>query len=54
MPVQNSILSILVSSEAHSDALLKRSNELQYLGGIATEELEHMVRKIVETNHNLQ
>lgn len=48
--MQTSILSILLSPEAHQDTLLKILNESHILEGIATKDLEYVMGQIVETN----
>lgn len=45
-----SILSLLLSSEAHRDALLKILNESHVPEGTATKDLEHTVGQIVGMN----
>lgn len=45
-----SSLPLLLSSEAHWDALLKILNESHVLEAIATKDLEQIVRQIVGTN----
>lgn len=49
-PAQISILSLLLSSEAHRDALLKILNESQVPEGTAAEDLEYVVGQIARTN----
>lgn len=45
-PAQISILSLLLSSEAHRDALLRILNESHVPEGTATKDLEHIVGQI--------
>lgn len=49
-PSQILILSLLLSSEAHHDELLKSLNESHVPEGIATKYLEHIVGQIAGTN----
>lgn len=48
--MQISIISLLLSLEAHHDALRKILNESHVREGIETKDLEYMVGQIAETN----
>lgn len=50
LPGQISILSLLLSSKAHYDVLLKILTEYHVSKGIATKDLKHIVGEIAGTN----